>query len=111
MPCVLTSLLKQSIRWSFGVLGLEIRRKQQFEIADTHNVNKPNSREDTDITSSSFMDWIRSRVQSQSFWFHKIELTPDLVTPGWDDPKANKLPYFGPSCGHDGHARPRHRLL
>jgi tRNA (mo5U34)-methyltransferase len=47
------------------------------------------------ITSSSFMDWIRSRVQSHPYWFHKIELGPDLITPGWDDPKVRKLPYFG----------------
>jgi tRNA (mo5U34)-methyltransferase len=41
------------------------------------------------------MDTIRSRVQSHLYWFHRIELAPDLITPGWDYPKVKKLPYFG----------------
>jgi hypothetical protein len=39
--------------------------------------------------------WTRSLIKKEDYWFHKIELGPDLVTPGWDDPKNGKLPYFG----------------
>jgi tRNA (mo5U34)-methyltransferase len=40
-------------------------------------------------------NWTRSLIKKEDYWFHKIELGPDLVTPGWDDPKNSKLPYFG----------------
>lgn len=39
--------------------------------------------------------WFRDRVQAEPYWFHRIELAPDLVTPGWSDPRSEKLPYFG----------------
>jgi tRNA (mo5U34)-methyltransferase len=45
--------------------------------------------------TGSFHDWIRSRVTAERYWFHRIELFPDLATPGWSDPKIDKLPYFG----------------
>jgi tRNA (mo5U34)-methyltransferase len=40
-------------------------------------------------------DWTRSQIMKERYWFHKIELAPDLITPGWSDPKNAKLPYFG----------------
>jgi tRNA (mo5U34)-methyltransferase len=40
-------------------------------------------------------DWTRSQIKKEEYWFHKIELAPDLITPGWNDPKNSKLPYFG----------------
>ncbi|MBV8362883.1 MAG: DUF1698 domain-containing protein [Deltaproteobacteria bacterium] len=40
-------------------------------------------------------DWIRAQVEKEEYWFHRIELAPDLVTPGWSEPKKDKLPYFG----------------
>jgi len=43
----------------------------------------------------TFKDWVRTQVESESYWFHRIELFPDLVTPGWSDPKVDKLPHFG----------------
>lgn len=42
-----------------------------------------------------FADWVRARVQAQPYWFHKIELAPGFVTPGWSDPGTEKLPHFG----------------
>lgn len=39
--------------------------------------------------------WLRSEVEKEKYWFHRIELTPDLVTPGWSDPKVDKLPHYG----------------
>jgi len=39
--------------------------------------------------------WFRERVQAEDYWFHRIELAPDLVTPGWSDPRVEKLPHFG----------------
>jgi tRNA (mo5U34)-methyltransferase len=40
-------------------------------------------------------DWVRSRVDEEKYWFHRIELAPDLVTPGWSDPLTDKIPYYG----------------
>jgi tRNA (mo5U34)-methyltransferase len=39
--------------------------------------------------------WIRSLIDKEVYWFHKIELAPDLITPGWSDVEKDKLPYFG----------------
>ena len=49
----------------------------------------------TTVSSGSFQDWLRGQVEAEKYWFQRIELTPDLVTPGWSDPKTEKLPYFG----------------
>ncbi|MCP4659634.1 MAG: DUF1698 domain-containing protein [bacterium] len=38
--------------------------------------------------------WIRREVENESYWFQKIELDPDLITPGWSDPRNEKLPWF-----------------
>lgn len=43
----------------------------------------------------SFADWVRQQIEAEKYWFQKIELTPDLVTPGWSDPKTEKLPLYG----------------
>ena len=39
--------------------------------------------------------WVSRQVAAESYWFHKIRLFDDLVTPGWSDPEKEKLPYFG----------------
>ena len=44
---------------------------------------------------SSFHEWIRSQVEAEPYWFQRIELPAGLVTPGWNDPQLEKLPYFG----------------
>jgi tRNA (mo5U34)-methyltransferase len=40
-------------------------------------------------------DWLKKQIEAEPYWFHKMELPGGLVTPGWNDPKAGKLPYFG----------------
>ena len=45
--------------------------------------------------SRSFREWIGSQVDREDYWFQRIELFPDLVTPGWSDPRTEKLPHFG----------------
>jgi tRNA (mo5U34)-methyltransferase len=45
--------------------------------------------------TQSFVDWVRSQVENESYWFQRMELAPGLVTPGWSDPRVEKLPYFG----------------
>jgi len=40
-------------------------------------------------------NWLKSQIESEAYWFHRMELPGGLVTPGWNDPKATKLPYFG----------------
>lgn len=43
----------------------------------------------------TFKEWVRQQVEAETYWFHRIELYPDLVTPGWSDPATEKMPYFG----------------
>lgn len=40
-------------------------------------------------------DWIAHQVEAERYWFQKIELFPGVFSPGWDDPAASKLPYYG----------------
>jgi tRNA (mo5U34)-methyltransferase len=40
-------------------------------------------------------EWLRHLVEREPYFFHKIELPNDLVTPGWSDPKTEKLPFYG----------------
>ncbi len=40
-------------------------------------------------------DWLRARIQEEPYWFLKMELPGGLVTPGWSDPKLDKLPHYG----------------
>lgn len=42
-----------------------------------------------------FKDWVREQVRAEPYFFQKIALGPDLVTPGWSDPAKEKLPYYG----------------
>ncbi len=44
---------------------------------------------------TSFRDWLRAQVEAEPDWFLKMELPGGIVTPGWSDPKVDKLPYFG----------------
>ena len=43
----------------------------------------------------SFVDWVRSQVAGEGYWFQRMDLGPGLTTPGWSDLQAEKLPYFG----------------
>ncbi len=40
-------------------------------------------------------EWLRARIQDEPYWFLKMELPGGLVTPGWSDPKLEKLPHYG----------------
>jgi tRNA (mo5U34)-methyltransferase len=39
--------------------------------------------------------WIQHRIAEEPYWFHRIQLHDGLVTPGWSDPKVDKLPFYG----------------
>jgi len=39
--------------------------------------------------------WTRGRVDAESYWFHRMDLGDGIVTPGWSDPAAEKMPHFG----------------
>lgn len=39
--------------------------------------------------------WHRAQVEAEGYWFQRITLGPDFVTPGWSDPQTEKLPYYG----------------
>jgi hypothetical protein len=47
------------------------------------------------LTANTANDWLNSQIEAEPYWFHQTELSGGLVTPGWDDPKVVKLPYFG----------------
>ena len=48
-----------------------------------------------DVRSLTVDDWLRKRIAEEPYWFHKIELPGGVVTPGWSDPRVDKLPHFG----------------
>lgn len=41
-----------------------------------------------------FADWLRQQIKAEEYWFHRIELPGGIVTPGWSDPRVDKLPHF-----------------
>jgi tRNA (mo5U34)-methyltransferase len=43
----------------------------------------------------SLGDWIKDQVAAEPYWFHTIELWSGFKTPGWSDPKTEKLPRYG----------------
>lgn len=43
----------------------------------------------------SFHEWLSAQIADEGYWFHRIEIAPGLITPGWDDPAAGKLAHFG----------------
>src|SRR5215469_6621692 len=46
-------------------------------------------------TGLASSEWIKSRIAEEPYWFHRMELPGGVVTPGWSDPKIDKLPHFG----------------
>jgi len=48
-----------------------------------------------DARSLNVDEWLKRRIAEEPYWFHRIELPGGLVTPGWSDPRVDKLPHFG----------------
>jgi tRNA (mo5U34)-methyltransferase len=48
-----------------------------------------------DSKSITLDQWLIARIKEEPYWFHRMELPGGLITPGWSDPKIDKLPYFG----------------
>src|SRR5437660_12651821 len=48
-----------------------------------------------DHLKKSNAEWVRHQVESEPYWFQKIEVSPGFYSPGWSDPVSEKLPYFG----------------
>ena len=41
-------------------------------------------------------EYIRELIEAEpSRWFHRMEIAPGIITPGWSDPMKEKMPYFG----------------
>lgn len=53
-------------------------------------------------TDPTFENWLRQQVEAEKYWFHRQELLPGLVTPGWSDPAIEKLPFYGMPDDLDG---------
>src|SRR5208283_4754845 len=45
--------------------------------------------------SLSVSEWIKARIAEEPYWFHRMELPGGILTPGWSDPKLDKLPHYG----------------
>jgi tRNA (mo5U34)-methyltransferase len=41
------------------------------------------------------VEWLERQIAAETYWFHRIALPGGVVTPGWSDPRTEKLPYFG----------------
>jgi len=42
-----------------------------------------------------FKSWVREQIESEDYWFHQMELAPGLITPGWSNPRLDKMPHYG----------------
>jgi tRNA (mo5U34)-methyltransferase len=40
-------------------------------------------------------DWIKARIAEEPYWFHRMELPGGILTPGWSNPRVDKLPHYG----------------
>jgi tRNA (mo5U34)-methyltransferase len=70
-------------------LSEEGRRVAASSCLSAHTPPLPNH------LDKSTVEWIRHQVQSEPYWFQKIEVFPGFFSPGWSDPVTEKLPYFG----------------
>src|SRR5271165_845782 len=48
---------------------------------------------DSQVLPSS--EWIKTRIAEEGYWFHQMELPGGILTPGWSDPRVDKLPHYG----------------
>ena len=55
-----------------------------------------------DSKSLFLQDWLKRRIAEEPYWFHRLTLPGGLVTPGWSDPRVDKLPHFGLPDNMDG---------
>jgi len=78
----------------------EAKRRKQ-ELTKEYQANAATSRLSLPIAPVDFnMDgsitsWIRHQVESEIYWFQKIEVLPGIFSSGWSDPAIDKLPYYG----------------
>jgi tRNA (mo5U34)-methyltransferase len=62
-------------------------------VAHTATISAPAPPLD-DHLGHTLQDVIRHKVESEPYWFQRIELFPGYWTPGWSNPETEKLPYF-----------------
>jgi tRNA (mo5U34)-methyltransferase len=73
----------------------KLRMSEEFRaIARTARLVQP-TEPARDQLGMTVADWIKHQVESESYWFQKLELFPGFYSPGWDDPVESKLPYYG----------------
>src|SRR6516225_11705554 len=74
---------------------LKRKRSAQFRaIAHTLPLTAPRQPLEG-LVQKSAMEWIRHMVTAEPYWFQKIEIVPGFYSPGWSDPRIEKLPYYG----------------
>lgn len=75
----------------------ERKRKvsEEWRATATTSTLVPRIQPATNHLSSSVQSMIEHQVKTEPYWFQKIEVAPGLFSPGWSNPVAQKLPFFG----------------
>jgi hypothetical protein len=71
------------------------KRKRNNAISAVEAPRKAPAPSPIDLKNVTVLDWLRARIQEEPYWFLKMELPGGLVTPGWSDPRVDKLPHYG----------------
>ena len=71
------------------------KRKRKNAVPAADAPRKSSARVPIDLSKVTVLDWLRGRIQEEPYWFLKMELPGGLVTPGWSDPRVDKLPHYG----------------
>ncbi len=70
------------------------KRKRKNAVAAVEAPRKPSAPVPIDLNKVTVLDWLRGRIQEEPYWFLKMDLPGGLVTPGWSDPRVDKLPHY-----------------
>jgi hypothetical protein len=47
-------------------------------------------------------EWINAKIAEEPYWFHRSGLPGGILTPGWSNPRVDKLPHYGPPADMTG---------
>jgi len=71
------------------------RKRRNSPITVDKPTESPAYKSAIDSKDVNLRDWLRDRIQAEPYWFLKMELPGGVVTPGWSDPRLDKLPHYG----------------
>ena len=82
-------------------LGNFLAKERKQQLAEEAPATRPTARLTSLIPPMQnhllrpFEEVIRYQVESEPYWFQKLEVLPGFYSPGWSNPATEKLPYFG----------------